>query len=212
MTKARDIADGAAGTVNLSGYATTNDLYNYALTTDLAGYATTSALATKLDVNSTLNPANLDSNGTIPSALLAGVGGGVTPSFSAHAGNTGQTVNNNTNTKVTFDTELFDSDGKFNNSRFTPTVAGKYLIAAAVSFSNHAANAYTQLRVKKNGADVFQEATQNVASIADTKTQSVFVLDLDEDDYVEIFARQNSGTTQTLRTGMEVRFSGFKIA
>jgi hypothetical protein len=77
MTKARDIADGAAGTVNLSGYATTNDLTNYALTTDLAGYATTSDLATKLDGNSTLNPSKLDSTGTIPSALLAGVGGGI---------------------------------------------------------------------------------------------------------------------------------------
>lgn len=76
MTKARDIADGAAGTVNLSGYATTNDLTNYALTTDLAGYATTSDLATKLDADSTLNPAKLDSTGSIPSALLAGVGGG----------------------------------------------------------------------------------------------------------------------------------------
>lgn len=161
---------------------------------------------------STLNPSNLDATGTIPSALLAGVGGGVTPSFSAHAGATGQTVDHNTNTKVIFGTELFDSDGKFSDSRFTPTVAGKYLIAAAVSFNNHAANAYTQLRVKKNGADVFQEATQNVANTADCKSQSVFVLDLDDNDYVEIFARQNSGTTQTLRNGMEVRFSGFKIA
>ena len=186
----------------------------------LADFDTTSIPASVLTGNlpalngsalTSLTSANL--TGALPAldgSSLTGIG--VTPSFSAHAGNTGQNVNNNTNTKVTFDTELFDSDGKFSDSRFTPTVAGKYLIAAAVSFSNLAANAYTQLRVKKNDTDIFQETTQNVASTADTKTQSVFVLDLDDDDYVEIFARQNSGSAQTLRTGMEVRFSGFKIA
>jgi hypothetical protein len=64
-TRAFDIAVGTA--IDTSGFLTTSDLSNY---------ATTTALATKLDASSTLDPANLDSTGTIPSALLAGVGGG----------------------------------------------------------------------------------------------------------------------------------------
>lgn len=63
-TRAYDIAVGTV--VDTTGFVTTSDLTSYALASDLDS---------KLDANSTLNPANLDTNGTIPSALLAGVGG-----------------------------------------------------------------------------------------------------------------------------------------
>ena len=56
------------------------------------------------------------------------VGGKNTPSFQATmSGN--QDISHNTATKVQFDTEDFDTDGKYDHStnyRFTPTVAGKY--------------------------------------------------------------------------------------
>ena len=117
MTKARDIADGAAGTVNLSGYATTSDLNNYALTTDLAGYATTSALATKLDSNSTLNPANLDDTGTIPSALLAGVGGGKVL----------QVVSNTAMNPISVNTQNYNSH-IYGNVSITPSQAGSKIL------------------------------------------------------------------------------------
>ena len=47
----------------------------------------------------------------------------------------GQSIASASQTKVNFSTEFFDTDGKYDNSamRFTPTVAGKYLITAGLS-------------------------------------------------------------------------------
>ena len=52
------------------------------------------------------------------------------PAFEAHS-NADQTISDNTYTKVSLQTEIFDSDSKFDNSsnyRFTPTIAGKYFV------------------------------------------------------------------------------------
>jgi len=54
------------------------------------------------------------------------------PAFEAQV-TSNQTISDNTATKVTFDNEIFDTDGKYDHStnyRFTPTVAGKYFVYA----------------------------------------------------------------------------------
>ena len=50
-----------------------------------------------------------------------------TPAFAATI-SSNLSIANNTLTTVVFDSEIFDSDGKYNTStgKFTPTVAGKY--------------------------------------------------------------------------------------
>jgi len=53
------------------------------------------------------------------------------PAFSAYA-STSQSVSNNTWTKITFGTEVFDTNNNFASSRFTPTVAGYYQINASM--------------------------------------------------------------------------------
>ena len=48
-----------------------------------------------------------------------------------------QTITDNTLTKVQFDTEIFDTDSKYDHSsnyRFTPTVAGTYFLFAQGSW------------------------------------------------------------------------------
>ena len=135
-----------------------------------------------------------------------------TPAFYAYK-SSGQSVATDTNTKVTFETELFDSDGKFLDSRFTPTVAGYYLVSSTLSFTNHPAGKYCQVRIVKNGADVFSEFNQNqfASSDADTKTTATFMIYLDADDYLEIFIRHNAGQNETTRSGNECRFMAQKI-
>ena len=61
--------------------------------------------------------------------FLTGVGGSNTPSFLAYH-NTTQNVVDGTLTTLNFNTEVFDSDGKYDtsNGRFTPTEAGKYFL------------------------------------------------------------------------------------
>jgi hypothetical protein len=137
-----------------------------------------------------------------------------TPAFYASK-SSGQSVADSTNTKVTFETELFDSDGKYDASasRFTPTVAGHYLVSSTLSFTNHPAGKYCQIRIVKNGADVFSEFNQNqfASSDADTKTTATFMIYLDADDYLEIFIRHNAGQNETTRSGNECRFMAQKI-
>ena len=141
-----------------------------------------------------------------------GISSGVaTPAFYAYK-SSGQSVSQNTYVKVTFETELFDSDGKFADSRFTPTVAGYYLISSTVSFTNHPAGAYCLIAPYKNGSAEFVEINTNQSSAdADTKTTATFMIYLDSDDYLEIYIRHNAGQSETTRSGNEVRFMAQRI-
>ena len=56
---------------------------------------------------------------------------GTGPAFSAYL-SSNQTPSASTWTKVTLDTELFDTNSNFASSRFTPTIAGYYQINAQV--------------------------------------------------------------------------------
>jgi hypothetical protein len=64
------------------------------------------------------------------SATQTGVGGVNTPAFQAYL-SSDQTITELADVKIQFDTEFFDTDNCYDNStnyRFTPTVAGKYLV------------------------------------------------------------------------------------
>jgi hypothetical protein len=75
---------------------------------------------------------NIPSGCTITnSGTQTGFGGANTPAFSAKMSGT-QTISHNTSTKVTFDTEVFDTDSAYDHStnyRFTPQTAGKYSVS-----------------------------------------------------------------------------------
>jgi hypothetical protein len=66
----------------------------------------------------------------LSSATQTGVGGVNTPAFQAYL-SSDQTITELADVKIQFDTEFFDTDNCYDNStnyRFTPTVAGKYLV------------------------------------------------------------------------------------
>jgi len=148
---------------------------------------------------------------TVPSGVTVAGAMANTPAFYAYK-SSGQSVSQNTYVKVTFETELFDSDGKFADSRFTPTVAGYYLISSTVSFTNHPAGAYCLIAPYKNGSAEFVEINTNQSSgDADTKTTATFMIYLDSDDYLEIFIRHNAGQSETTRSGNEVRFMAQRV-
>jgi hypothetical protein len=80
-----------------------------------------------------------------------------TPAFSAIK-TSNQTLNATTETKITFDTEQFDTANCFASSRFTPTVAGYYQITGTLSFTN-SATGYCNVWIYKNGSR-FSRPTQ----------------------------------------------------
>ena len=81
-----------------------------------------------------------------------------TPAFEAKL-SSDQTIPDNTDTKVTFDTEEFDTDSAYDNSsnyRFTPQVAGKYFVYLSLGIN---ADGHSQLQniyafLKKNGSAI----------------------------------------------------------
>ena len=73
------------------------------------------------------------------------------PAFSAYGVAVNQTLVASTDTKVTFNTEDYDTDTCFASNRFTPTKAGYYVINAYFAI-NAPSSATTRMYLWKNGA------------------------------------------------------------
>jgi hypothetical protein len=96
----------------------------------------------------------------IASGTLAVARGGngvaAIPFFSVHKNGTNQTgIVTNTFTKVTWGTEVSDTNSNFASDRFTPTIAGTYLFICNVLWNNTTASGVQLLLgLAKNGADI----------------------------------------------------------
>jgi len=144
----------------------------------------------------------------------AAVGGTNTPAFYAYLSSS-QDIADSTNTKVQFNTELFDTDNTYDNStnyRFTPGVAGKYVIT--VQMLNTTGTDYDNFRVnlKKNGSEIVQGRGANFNG--DGICYSTIV-DSDADDYFEAFFYHTRGSSIAVagNTGDPQLsfFSGYKL-
>lgn len=71
------------------------------------------------------------------------------PAFSVY-NNTGVSVSSGVTTKLTFNTEEWDTNNNFASSRFTPTVAGYYVFTSDIGFQS--SNTYGTLTLYKNGS------------------------------------------------------------
>jgi len=139
-----------------------------------------------------------------------------TPAFQATV-DAAQTLATGTATKMEFNTENFDSDGKYDHStnyRFTPTIAGKYLIHARIGYADEAVEDKSQeTRIFKNGSLLFQANRRTAASTGrDATVACVAIVDLDADDYVEVYGYHNSGSNaDTLNSTTSCIFEGYKL-
>ena len=107
-----------------------------------------------------------------------------------------QTISNNTNTLLTWDTEQFDTDAfhstSSNTSRITiPTGKnGKYNISFAIRWVGNSTGR-RRITIYKNGVSAF--AIESGASVDATSVVGTYVMDLVATDYVELYAFQTSG-------------------
>jgi hypothetical protein len=135
-----------------------------------------------------------------------------TPAFHAYLGSN-QTVANNTVTRINFNTELFDSDGCYDNStnyRFTPGVAGKYFLYYQMKNNNQTDYIYS--RIRKNNSDI-QIETHYTGADVDDFARGFTIVDSDADDYFDIHLQQTKGSDQTVSSGAQnTFFGGFRIA
>jgi hypothetical protein len=120
------------------------------------------------------------------------------PAFFAYKNSGSQSITSTTATKATFDTELFDTNGNFASSRFTPTVAGYYQINANVSTSGSGSVSRAIVTLYKNGAEYtyFQDLT--ITSFRYGGSTLVYLNGTT--DYVEVYVFI-SGTSIILESG-----------
>jgi len=108
-----------------------------------------------------------------------------------------QSISNNTDTALTWNTETFDTNGlhdnAVNNSRLTAQVAGKYQVSGGARFDTNGTGR-RQLYIKKNGTSIYS-LLEPAAPNASVPTVYVItgLVDLAVGDYVELWVFQNSG-------------------
>ena len=145
-----------------------------------------------------------------------------TPAFEAYLSSDQTNLPDDTDTKVEFDTERFDTDNAYDattNFRFQPTVAGKYFCYANVKLQpNTAATTVTQfLSIYKNGA-AYNRSDYDPPDNEDNGVSmyTFSILDLNgSSDYVEIFGRINASSSGTFRfdtgNGKSTYFGAYKL-
>ena len=97
---------------------------------------------------------------------FASAGGTNTPAFHV-VRSSGQSISTNTNTKVQFNSEVFDTDNCYDSStnyRFTPGVSGKYFLYAGVRPNENDDYNESQVYIRKNGSDIALATKRNTYS------------------------------------------------
>lgn len=134
-------------------------------------------------------------NGTAWACAADGGGGsgGPTPAFFAHRNSVNQSVTSSTWTKLLFTAETFDATSNFDTStsRFTPNVAGRYIVSANVQCTD--ATSACAAAVYKNGVTITYNYSPGTGAIGSGATA---VVDMNgSTDYLEAYAYNGGGTT-----------------
>ena len=126
---------------------------------------------------------------------------GNAPAFSAQqAGN--QSISNDSNVKVVFDTENWDSDSAFDlsNNKFVVPAgkAGKYYLQAHIQIPGIDANEFGKIMIYVNGSLVDFSSVREQKASSDRIFQMITAItySLSASDYVEVYVYQNSGDAQ----------------
>ena len=185
MTRARDVA-------NIDGLlTTTGDTY----------YASAAGTPARLGIGSTAQVLTVASG--VPSWATPG------PTFVGCdlRKTANQTIANNSTTKITFDSENFDTNGfhdnSTNNTRITiPSgYGGKYLFTFMASWENNSTG-HRSIVFYVNGSE-----GENISRLANSGTILVstvpLILNLSATDYVEFGGYQNSGGTISINAGTQ---------
>ena len=162
---------------------------------------------------------NIPSGVTIANAGTAtGFGEANTPAFAVQGTDNQSSVASATYTKVTFNSELKDTDSAFDlsNERFTVPSGkgGLYTFQySAQNNSKSAANVVYQIVLYKNGSIV--DGTLVRQNPTTTGNYDVYLngsssLVLAASDYIEVFYYQNRGSTVDLEANKRL-FSGFRV-
>jgi hypothetical protein len=121
-------------------------------------------------------------DGAVTQAKLGTGVAGNGPAFSAYASGT-TSISAGTRVKITFATEVFDTNNNFASSRFTPTVAGYYQIN--LSYQDTGTSTILQAELYKNGSTFTTGGYVGTAAAFYMAALSVLVYMNGTTDYLE---------------------------
>ena len=138
-----------------------------------------------------------------------------TPSFSVTlSGN--QSIGNSSWTKLTFDTEYWDTDSAFASNKFTVPSgeAGKYFFGYTTRVQNIDDGESVSIKLYKNGsaADTERAMGQNYSSASNQgiNVSGFYIDEAAVSDYFEVYVYHTEGSSQNAESGATV-FFGYKL-
>lgn len=147
-------------------------------------------------------------NGTNGIVTPAGLTINNAPAFAAYKNAGNQSITASTFTKITFDTELYDTNNNFASSTFTPTVAGYYQINATV-YMNATAQTLALIAIYKNGS-AYGQGNQFYGTLSGSSgcVISDIIYMNGSTDYIDIYG-YSTGTSPNVGNGQATcRVSG----
>ena len=173
------------------------------------GSGTVTLLAPVTNTNQTLTLP--DATGTVLSTATAGVPVNG-PAFSVSSSAT-VSVAASTFTKITFDTEDFDTNSNFASSRFTPTVAGYYQLNTTLIFYQNTATGIGLVTFYKNGARFLDGQSIVLSATAAQYLNNAGIIYFNgSTDYVEVYALQTTVSAMNIGSDTSTRkFTGAMI-
>lgn len=129
------------------------------------------------------------------------------PMVHAHKNGSGQSgIVTATATLVTFGTEVYDTHGYFASNRFTPLIAGKYMVRATLCWADLTDNKLGQVNIRKNGSTIFGSQFKKAGTDIFTTQYSAVVELNGSTDYVEIWCYHDLGSDATLRGDVDLTY------
>jgi len=143
--------------------------------------------------------------------FVSGIGGTNTPAFMVKL-SAEQNITNATWTKITFDSEVYDTNNTFGSNKFTPGVAGRYNFMLQVSIDDLGDQTAIYLQIYKNGSAEPTSLTRLYGAKTEKQTSWCNWSNLaDDDDYYEAYVYHDIGSTKPLRVDMSTIWMGYKI-
>ena len=149
--------------------------------------------------------------------FVAGIGGTNTPNFYAYK-SSDQSLTSGTTTKISFQTESYDTDSSYDNStdyRFTVPSGknGKYLFNATVGLNSPTEQAsYMNINLYKNGSSIAKnELANSLNDLANTHIGLTFIDNASVSDYYEIYATLGGAGGSYVAKATTSYFQGFKL-
>lgn len=139
--------------------------------------------------------------------LAAGVAGNG-PAFSVYSSSYAS-ASANTWTKITWNTEDFDTNSNFASSTFTPTVAGYYQVNASIEFVAIGVAGNIQMAFYKTGSRFIDGPRLQIPAGTNFQTSmSALIYCNGSTDTIEVYGQQSSGTMNIGSNSSTFKFTG----